>query len=153
MKKIIMLVFPIIAFLGGAFAGDMFAPPPPEAEDHEEHITDETSGEMAWMRFPSQFFIPIMRQGNVQDVMILALTLEMPKEAEEDIFRQEHRLRDALLRQLMIHANTGGFDGNFTAQARIDGLKRDLLQAARRVAGENVSAVLVEDIARQGVQG
>ena len=59
------------------------------------------------------------------------------------------RLRDALLRRLLIHANTGGFDGNFTAEARLALLRRELMDAARQVAGEAVAGILVIDIARQ----
>ena len=81
--------------------------------------------------------------------MILTLSLEIPAAAEEAVFRQEHRLRDTLLRSLLIHANTGGFDGNFTAEARLALLRETLLEAARKVAGPEVGAVLIGDIARQ----
>ena len=103
----------------------------------------------AYLKFPQQFFVPIVRNGNLQAVMVLALSLEIPTASEEAIFRQEHRLRDALLRRLLIHANSGGFDGNFTAEPHLELLRGSLLAEAQRVSGPDISAVLIGDIARQ----
>lgn len=109
----------------------------------------EDGGDLAYLKFPQQFFVPMVRGGTLQAVMVLTLSLEMPAEAEEVIFRQEHRLRDALLRSLLIHANSGGFDGNFTAEAHLALLRETLLADARAVAGPEITAVLIGDIARQ----
>lgn len=109
----------------------------------------EHGGAMSYLEFPQQFFVPIVRGGELRAVMILALSLEIPGEMEEAFFRQEHRLRDALLRSLLIHANSGGFDGNFTAEARLGLLRETLLAEARKVGGPAISAVLIGDIARQ----
>lgn len=109
----------------------------------------DAGGGHSWLEFPQQFFVPIVRGGELRAVMILSLSLEMPAAAEEAVFRQEHRLRDALLRRLLIHANTGGFDGNFTAEAHLALLREALLAEARQVAGPEIGAVLIGDIARQ----
>ena len=90
-----------------------------------------------------------MKNGQVSSTMILTLSLELPKTAQDSIRNQEHRLRDALLRALMIHANTGGFDGNFTVETQMTKLRASLLAAAREVAGDDILDVLIEDIARQ----
>lgn len=102
----------------------------------------------AWFRFPQQFFVPILRDGRLDSTMVLTLTLEMPSERAETVHAHEFKLRDALLRQLLIHANTGGFDGNFTAEAHLRTLRETLLAAARGVRPE-ITAVLIGDIARQ----
>ena len=81
--------------------------------------------------------------------MVLALSIEIQTAAEEAVFRQEHRLRDALLRSLLIHANSGGFDGNFTDEAHLELLRGSLLAEARRASGDSINAVLIGDIARQ----
>lgn len=179
MKKILLIVLPVLAFLGGGFAGGMLAGPSESDSAAKDHATAEKEGvdshgddghggdagrndghgddhgdggspdALSWYRFPSQFFIPLIRQGQVADIMVVRATIEMPKSAEEEVYRQEHRLRDALLRQMLIHANSGGFDGNFTSEAHLQALRRELLVAARQVSGDLVHAVLIEDIVKQ----
>lgn len=165
-RKILMILVPILCFLGGAVGGGFLHTPPEAAEAQGENIAEgagtsdqshaassKTSDkgateELGFFRFPTQFFVPIMRNGDVNGTMILSLTVEMPKAAQEKVFGSEHRLRDGLLRALMIHANTGGFDGNFTSDAQMDRLRAALLKAARDTEPE-ISLVLVEDIAFQ----
>ena len=90
-----------------------------------------------------------MRNGDMGAMMILTLTLETTETQKPALEQQEHRLRDILLRQLLIAANTGTFDGNYTAEARLAPLRRDLLDAVQTATGPLVAAVLIEDIARQ----
>ncbi|WP_265500087.1 hypothetical protein [Paracoccus beibuensis] len=198
-KKIIPLLLPVAALVGGVVAGDMLHAPaagtaeasqnhaapdehgePAAAEDGhaaEEPVADSHAepaedahggdsqtapaddshgdeehaapGEAAWFTFPNQFFVPLMRQGDLRDVMILTLTLQTDGASLGPLGRKEHALRDALLRQLMIHANTGSFDGNFTADRNLVVLREDLLKAAQGVTDLPLTAVLIEDIARQ----
>lgn len=166
LRKILFIVLPLVAMAGGIFAGEQLRPPPPipepgaaEADTAESGAETENTHhggsaahgaeEPAWFKFPTQFFVPLIRNGTVDAVMVLTLTVEMPKSAQEDIFHQEHRLRDALLRVLLIHANTGGFEGNFTSDIHLGDLREKLLKTARKTSGDEVRAILIEDIARQ----
>nr|WP_233253459.1 hypothetical protein [Paracoccus binzhouensis] len=195
-----ILLVPLLAFVGGAIGGDMLhaakdedktaaASPETETEtepahaDAEEakeadaeagagHSAEEEAGHGAaaeghdatagghgagaedesgldWFKFPNQFFVPIMRNGSPTAIMVLSLTIEMPASARPEIEAQEHRLRDALLNALMIQANTGGFDGNFTAEPALQRLRAALLAAGRKAAGPGVQRILIEDIGRQ----
>lgn len=169
-KKILTLALPLLALIGGVAAGDILRPDDkmeeasPEQEhpksemassegSHEKKGSDkkgeEKSGEVAWFSFPNQFFVPMMRNGDMGAVMILTLSIETEQDYLEKMKEQEHRLRDALLRQLLIRANSGGFDGNFTAELTLDPLRKDLLEAVLGSTDLPVSAVLIEDIARQ----
>ncbi|MDO5631788.1 MAG: hypothetical protein Q4G22_08115 [Paracoccus sp. (in: a-proteobacteria)] len=165
-KKILMLVLPLVAFIGGAFGGDMLrggakadaatAAADDEGEEHAATVpatapppTDDATTDLAWFGFANQFFVPIVRNGKTDSIMILSVSLEVSAPSQSKIAGMEARLRDALLRSLMIHANTGGFDGNFTADARLEPLRATLLTAARQVSGPDVRAVLIEDIARK----
>lgn len=157
-KKILLIILSLAALIGGA-AGGTFLRPQKEAaaersgtehaEQSKESPAKEADPELTWFKFPTQFFVPLMQNGQVSGTMILSLTLELPQEATERINAQEHRLRDALLRALMIHANTGGFNGNFTSDAQMQALREALLSAAQSASGADVRNVLVEDIARQ----
>lgn len=187
--KLLMILLPVLALLGGAAGGAYLRPAPPPTEPaatdaaaegghvageaangtpagHGDsghgagntgaagHDTGSQTGkdgeasELTWFKFPQQFFIPLVRDGTLSATMVLSLTLEMPASAAEEVFAKEFRLRDALLRQMLIHANTGGFDGNFTADAHIQSLRQELLTAVQTV-DPRIDAVLIGDIARQ----
>lgn len=168
MKKILTLVLPLIALFGGAFAGDILrgdaapksadqteegAEPVPEnkATKQGNNGNDKaTKATTAVFAFPSQFFVPLARNGDMGAMMILTLSLETTEDQLEMLQTREHRLRDALLRQLLIAANTGAFDGNYTTEARLLPLRKSLLSAVASIGDNKISAVLIEAIVRQG---
>lgn len=102
----------------------------------------------AWFEFPQQFLVPILYDGQLDSTMILTLSVEMPGTARETVYAHDIKLRDALLRQLLIHANTGGFDGNFTSEAQLRKLRAGLTAAVQGVVPE-ITDVLIGDIGRQ----
>lgn len=161
-KKLLPVLLILVALIGGIAAGEFLKPAAPEAVAEAGETATETEGEVekaesetgeapeiAFFQFPKQFFVPIMRGNTMDSVMILSLTVEYEKPNEEEVFKMEHRLRDAFLRSLMIYANTGGFDGNFTADAHMGRLKESLVTTAKKTVGAPVVDVLIEDIARQ----
>lgn len=149
-RKILMLLLPILALVAGSMGGAMLRPAPEIAADAESAAAAAApAASPAWMGFANQFFVPVMRAGDMKALMILTLTIETDEDQLERLQKQEHRLRDALLRRLMIEANTGGFEGNFTTEPFLRGLREALLEAARAATDDSVHAVLIEDIARQ----
>lgn len=102
----------------------------------------------AWFEFPQQFLVPILYDGRLDSTMILTLSVEMPGAARDTVHAHDIKLRDALLRQLLIHANTGGFDGNFTSEAQLRKLRAELTAAVQGVVPE-ITDVLIGDIGRQ----
>ena len=172
MKKILTLLLPLLTFGAGTFGGTLLRGDPPPHEPATEAAapagpdadadggpaqdgpaTGEhehgRGGPAAWFTFPSQFFVPMMRNGDMGAMMILTLSIETTESALEPMKSQEHRLRDALLRQLLILANTGAFDGNFTTEPRTRVLREALLRSVRDATDLPVDAVLIEEIARQ----
>ncbi|SCY78051.1 flagellar basal body-associated FliL family protein [Paracoccus tibetensis] len=200
-RKILPLLLPVLALIGGIAAGTAMQPAKPDegdahaaaaaddghgapakeeaADDHaaakDDHAApakDDGHGAAAkddghgkggkddghggektgpgWFTFPGQFFVPLARNGDMGAMMIITLVLETDAASLSALEGQEHRLRDALLRQLLIHANTGGFDGNYTVDRNLQRIREDLLQAARASTDITIHAVLIEDIVRQG---
>ena len=105
--------------------------------------------ERAYARLNNQFVVPVVRDEKVQSLVVLSLSLEVAPGSEADVFAHEPKLRDLFLQVLFDHANTGGFDGAFTASTNM----RVLRDALRRVAVEDVGLgirdVLILDIVRQ----
>lgn len=120
--------------------------PAAEAEANSDE-TAETGPEYA--KLSNQFVIPVVEDGKVVSMVILALTLEVGAGTTEIIYTREPKLRDALLQVLFDHANSGGFNGSFTDGANLVLLRKALLEAAQTTIGPNVSDVLISDIARQ----
>lgn len=113
---------------------------PGESSDAPEHD---------YVKMNNQFIVPVVQKGRVSALVILSLSLEVKPGLGERIYAIEPKLRDALLQVMFDHANSGGFAGSFTDAANLVLLRRALLEAAMRVAGDGVSDVLIVDIVRQ----
>ncbi|WP_299843541.1 flagellar basal body-associated FliL family protein [uncultured Paracoccus sp.] len=218
LKKVIVLVIPLLALIGGTAVGDLLAPKPapetgeaatggdltaagagegsvegkargedgaedakivagdaveaggergaPDGEAAEAGVEKGSgeggsgeggeSGEVdpektpAWFSFPNQFFVPLVQRGEINGMMVLTLTVETTEAELPEIEKIEHRLRDALLRVLIIHANTGGFSGNYTDTPKLERLREALVRAAREAGGSAAHAVLIEDLGLAG---
>lgn len=124
------------------------AHPPAAASGSGEHGGTADPAATTWFKFPQQFFVPVLHDGQLDSTMILSLSVEMPGAASETVYAHEIKLRDALLRRLLIHANTGGFDGNFTAEAQLRKLRAELVSTAQEIVPA-ISDILIGDIARQ----
>ncbi|MDZ4276686.1 MAG: flagellar basal body-associated FliL family protein [Erythrobacter sp.] len=128
---------------------------PEAASDHagaeniepNAHGTDESGSE--YVKLSNQFVIPIVEEGRVVSMVILALTLEVDAGATEAIYAREPKLRDVFLQVLFDHANSGGFNGSFTDGSNLVLLRKALRETAQKTIGPNVTDVLISDIARQ----
>lgn len=171
MKKILKLLIPVIALLVGGAGGHFLKPAPKVSPKGENVAAGEGHGEGAetaeekgkegagknggmkknaeWFNFSNQFFIPLVRNGDSDALIIMTVSLETTAEQLEEIGRQESRLRDLLLRRLLVIANSGGFDGNFTTEGRFRKLRAELLDAMHDSVGKTaITDVLITDIAR-----
>ena len=166
MKKLIPVILAVIGLGAGAGAG-VFLRPASDATDHgtaavgeepaavapqaEVEVDPETLPE--YVKMNNQFVVPVLEDGRVTSMVIMALSLEVKKGTTEHIYSREPKLRDALLQVMFDHANAGGFDGSFTDGANLVFLRSALLEAARTTVGEDVTDVLISDIARQDQSG
>lgn len=177
-RKLLPILLALLGFLGGAAAGDILksnsegsagtvveAPAPGDngevevnaesgavAESHKatdpKNNNSGDTGELTWFKFPQQFFVPILHDGQLDSTMIISLSVEIPASINETVYARELKLRDALLRQLLIHANTGGFNGNFTSEPQLRRLRAELVSTAKAIVPE-ITDILIGDIARQ----
>ncbi len=102
-----------------------------------------------YVKLNNQFVIPVVENGRVAALVILSLSLEVPPGGSDTVFAAEPKLRDAFLRVLFDHANSGGFSGSFTESAALAPLRTALLEAGQTVLGAKLTAVLIGDIVRQ----
>jgi hypothetical protein len=119
--------------------------PGPAAEAHPEPADLHRD----YLKLSNQFVVPVVADGKTRGLVVISLSLEIEPGSTEKIYEREPKLQDAFLRVMFDHANSGGFDGEFTANGNMAPLRAGLLQAARLVLGPIVSDVLIVSIIRQ----
>ncbi len=102
-----------------------------------------------YVKLNNQFVVPVVDEGRVAAMVILALSLEVSVGGTESVFALEPKLRDVFLQVLFDHANSGGFAGDFTESTNMVILRDALREAAIKTMGSMVTDVLIIDIVRQ----
>lgn len=180
MKKILLPLILLLVGLGGGVGAGLFLAPPaaPDAAETEAmpeggEMTPSDPSESAqapaqspaedqaaesgeatgpvYVQLDNQFIAPVMDGGTVAAMMILSISVETDAASQDSVLAAEPRLRDAFLQVLFNHANTGGFEGNYTANGPMRTLRAALLAAAQDSVGPVVSGVLITNIVRQDV--
>lgn len=104
-----------------------------------------------YAKLNNQFVVPIVEDGDVKALVVLALSIEVPPGGKEAIFLAEPKLRDSFLQAMFDHANIGGFSGNFTSAQNLRPLREDLVRRAKAISPATAKDVLIIDIVRQDV--
>jgi hypothetical protein len=122
----------------------------PAADPHGGSGRGEApAGGHDYVKLPNQFIVPVVEGGEVAALMLLSLSVEVPAGTNDAIAPIEPKLRDSFLRVLFDHANTGGFEGMFTAAGAMRPLRAALLDAAAAASEGLVTDVLILDIVRE----
>lgn len=162
MRKLIPIILALIGLAAGGGAG-YFLRPPPEETSHDEAAAcpdvqhaaetadDVVEGEPTseFVKLNNQFVVPVVREGRVSALVIMSLSLEVKVGMTEKVYSSEPKIRDALLQVLFDHANSGGFDGNFTGSTNMEHLRTALLEVSQKILGDSILSILVSDIVRQ----
>jgi flagellar FliL protein len=175
MKKLLIpLVLLLVGVGGGVGAGLALSPAPAEEEMAAlanpcgdvpaagSHAAEEAPAEDAtdegeepgtagrdYVRLNNQFVVPVVEGSEVASLVLLSLSVETPAGQQDAVLMIEPKLRDAFLQVLFDHANTGGFEGMFTAASAMRTLRAALLRAAQAEAGDLVTDVLIVELVRQ----
>ena len=181
MKKLLLPLVLLIVGSGGGIGAGLFLFPPaheaepelanpcgplpeePAAEAAHEGATEEEilaaaaeGGESLtegyeYVKLANQFIVPVVQGADVAALVLLSMSLEVPLGQNDHALEVEPKLRDAFLQVLFDHANTGQFDGVFTATGPMRTLRSALLAAAEEAEPGLVRDVLITDIVRQDV--
>ena len=167
MGKILPILIVIIGLAAGGGAGIFLRPAPSGVEECQDSghgscdkmvEEDGNSAEVEpdpdnvhFVKLSKQFVVPVVKDGKVSSMVVMSLSIETMPALRDIVLQREPKLRDALLRVMFLHANSGGFDGQFTGSEAMRDLRGSLLEVAREVIGADVYSVLVTDILRQDV--
>lgn len=131
--------------------------PPAEADPFAPAAHAETEGghggeDLAYVTMDKPFVVPVFKGEKVVAMVVVSVSVETDTHSAPTVEGVKPRLRDSFLKAMFRHANSGGFDGSFTAGTKMDDLKSALLAAARTILpGAPVDEVLITEIARQDV--
>lgn len=151
---IIIIVIGIAAGVGGGLAlrPTIAASTEGVEDDHAESSHGaESNANVSYVKLNKQFVVPVVKEGLVRALVVLTISLEVEPSLETEIYDKEPKLRDALLSVMFLHANSGGFEGQFTGGEVMKDLRGSMLDAARELFGSDVHQVLVTNILRQDV--
>lgn len=173
-RKIIPVILALFGLGTGIGAGLLFRPaadPNDQAAagdavgkpGHDAAAAPETSGDPVatgdqagsgedgpeYVRMNNQFVVPVLKEGRVDAMVVLSISLEVEPGNTDNVFQREPKLRAAFLQVLFDHANVGGFSGSFTDGSNLIVLQTNLKEAAALILGTIVRDVLITDIARQ----
>lgn len=165
MGKTLPIILSLIGIGLGTGAGIALKPQPNEGEtecdpvlsDSETNLLAEPRMEnnhldgsvYEYVKLNNQFIVPIVEDGIVTSLVVLALNLEVVEGYSEAVFALEPKLRNAFLLILFDHANAGGFKGTFTSSNNMTVLQNALTEVARKTLGNSISNVLITDVVRQ----
>ncbi|MBL8561434.1 MAG: flagellar basal body-associated FliL family protein [Gemmobacter sp.] len=156
MKRFLLPLLLILLGAGGGIGAGLFLRPPPapaaegeeaHAEVKEEPLPPEEQPE--YVKMSNQFIIPLLTDGKIDSIIVMALSLEAKPGSADAIYAVEPKLRDTFLQILFDHANSGGFRGSFTESTALTRLREQLLEAAEKIMPEVITDVLITDIGRQ----
>jgi hypothetical protein len=152
MGRLLLILVPILALLGGAGAGYALRPPPPvEADDAVKAAPEAVAEDAATqlVTFRDSFIVPVMRSDRIWSHVILTLGVEARRLSTDEIYAMEPVLRDGLTEALFLHGAAGDFDGDFTAPIAMNRLRSRLNESVRTLLRDADARVLIVALARQ----
>lgn len=166
MKKLLLPLFLLLAGIGGGIGAGLVLKPAQEeviladgapcgdaaldSQDAEAHASVAAiTEEREYSKLNNQFVIPVVKDGVVAALVVMAISLEVLPDSGSAVLANEPKLRDGFLQVMFDHANLGGFSGNFTEGTNMQALRNELRRVAQQISGDNVTDVLITDIVRQ----
>ena len=179
MSKLLPILIIVVAALvggGGGFFLKMQSAPSAEASDEHdgEHVADASEdgddshgsskdkkkkskgghGESSdkaptYVKFTRQFVVPVIEDGQPKMLMVFDINIEVDSSFSGSAYSLEPRLRDAILAQLFVFANSGVLLRVTESTEAMATVKAALLETVRKIMGDGAQEILLLDI---GVQ-
>ncbi|MFT6072883.1 MAG: flagellar basal body-associated protein FliL [Dasania sp.] len=149
--KIIGIILVIAALVGGIFAGMQFSVQPnqkPKSEKPKEVNFQEK--EFIYSKFKKPVIIPIFKNDRAVGMLIVEIWLELEPDSDTiSISAKEPRIRDELMQVFYLYASEGRFSQDLLKPQTQAELRYDLTHVARQFIGDQLHAVLINDMQRQ----
>ena len=107
--------------------------------------------EISYFKFSREFVIPLMRDNQVESLVILNLNLEIDSSESGSLFSKEPKLRDNIMSSLIELSNDGSTLDNFSQVESYETIRSVVLENLKRDLGAGILNVLILDMAKQQV--
>ena len=178
MKKILTPILLIVGIFAGSAGANFLKAPAAEKASEEKHDGDsEKAGkdgskeksdkksskkdsskgggygesETSYFKFSREFVIPLMRDNQVESLVILNLNLEIDSSESGSLFSKEPKLRDNIMSSLIELSNDGSTLDNFSQVESYETIRSVVLENLKRDLGAGILNVLILDMAKQQV--
>ena len=150
MAKVLALAVVILGLVGGAAAGLVLRPPPPQpAEGAVPEPAPPEAGAPDAVQLRDPFIVPVLEGGVAWSHAVLSLGVESARLSKEAVLVQEPRLRDGLNEALYLHGSLGGFEGDFTTGPQMARLRERLNDVVIRLLDDPGARVLLIAMTRR----
>lgn len=149
MKKIIGIILVVLALIGGIVGGVIMNPENKSKKEEKKEVDFKTK-EFLYTKFEKPLIIPIFHEDKAVGMLIAEIWLELEAGAETvAISAKEPRLRDELMQVFYLYASQGKFSSSLLEPKTQAELRRDLTHVARQFIGDQLHAILINDMQRQ----
>lgn len=151
MNKLVLVGIVALGVVAGGVAGFVMKPETPDAEEKRVEQPKAPPGNFDFVRLDRQFVVPIIEDQVVRSLVVLELSLEIAPASSERVYAKEPKIRDALLAQLHLTAQEGGFLSRLGTAAFLQELREDLKASLVPILADDVHGVLIGNIVRRDV--
>lgn len=106
---------------------------------------------ISYYKFSREFIIPLMREEQVEALIIMNLNLEIESSVSGMLFTKEPKLRDNIMSTLIELSNDGVTLDNFSRVESYETIRSMILQNLNSEIGPGILNVLILDMAKQEV--
>jgi flagellar FliL protein len=150
MKSAIGIILVIIALIGGIFMGMTLSSSPKEKKQEKQIEVDFKKKEFTYSKFKKPVVIPIFKNDKAIGMLIVEIWLELEPNADlVTINTKEPRVRDELMQVFYLYASQGRFSETLLEPQTQAELRQDLTNVAKQFLGNELHAVLINDMQRQ----
>jgi hypothetical protein len=118
---------------------------------HGEDAAAGEGGSVVYFKFSREFIVPIIRQGRVDSLVILNLSLEADSSIDQKLFEMEPKLRDNVMTTLITLSNDGTTFESMTDVENYETIRSMVLMNLQTVVSTGIENVLIMDLAKQDV--
>lgn len=142
------IIIIVVALIGGVVGGS-YMHSQKVVEEEIERSDDFTRKQFFYSKIDKSLIIPIFEGGKASAMLVAELWLELREIDNGDIARKKPRLRDEFL-QVFAYYSSEGKLGEAVLTPRIQAeIRRDLTRVGKNLIGDNLHAVLINDLQRQ----
>lgn len=178
MKKILTPILLIVGIFAGSAGANFLKAPPTEkaseekkdgeydedgkkgSDEKSDKKSDKKSKEkgggygestVSYFKFSREFVVPLMRDNQVESLVILNLNLEIDSSESGSLFSKEPKLRDNIMSTLIELSNDGSTLDNFSQVESYETIRSVILENLKSEIGPGIMNVLILDMAKQQV--